>query len=177
LNRIVLAFRSLFDILARGRPSDTVINALALKGEPVAGTTQPATPVVEPPVAKVSDGALQILSILQRDSRLLDFLMEDVSGYSDNQIGAAARALHDQCRDSVSRYLTLRPVIDGVEGTFTRAPSASPDVVKFVGNVPVTAPSGGILRHKGWRAATVDLPRLVGTADVTVLAPAEIEIE
>jgi hypothetical protein len=103
--------------------------------------------------------------------------MEDVSSYSDNQIGAAARALHDQCRDSVSRYVSLQPVIDGVEGTFTRMPSASPDVVKFVGNVPVKVPSGGILRHKGWRAATVDLPPLGGTVDVTVLAPAEIEIE
>ena len=126
---------------------------------------------------KASEGALQILSILQRDSRLLDFLMEDVSGYSDGQIGVAARALHEQCRESVSRYVTLQPVIEGVEGTFTQAPSANPDLVKFVGNVPAQPPSGGILRHKGWRAAKVDLPTLGGTADVTILAPAEIEIE
>ena len=48
-----------------------------------------------------------MLGIMQRDSRLLDFLMEDLTSYSDDQIGAAVRELHDQCRDSVSRYVTL----------------------------------------------------------------------
>jgi hypothetical protein len=154
-----------------------VISALALTTEPATAGTQPAAHVAELSAEKASEGALQILSILQRDSRLLDFLMEDVSGYSDGQIGAAARALHEQCRESVSRYVSLQPVIEGVEGTFTQAPSANPDLVKFVGNVPAQPPSGGILRHKGWRAAKVDLPTLGGTADVTILAPAEIEIE
>jgi hypothetical protein len=153
------------------------MTALTLSAAPASEESQHAAPAAQPQLANTSDGALQILAILQRDSRLLDFLMEDVSGYSDGQIGAAARALHDQCRDSVSRYVTLQPVIEGVEGSFTRTPSADPDLVKFVGNVPVQRPSGGILRHKGWRAANVDLPTLGGTADVTVLAPAEIEIE
>lgn len=179
MNRFVLAFRCLSDILFRGRPSDDVISALALSTEPAPEgiDAKAAAPVAEVPAAKASDGALQMLSILQRDSRLIDFLMEDVSGYSDGQIGAAVRTLHDQCRDAVSRYVTLQPVVDGVEGTFTRVSSASPDLVKFVGNVPAQPPSGGILRHKGWRAASVDLPPPGGTRDVTVLAPAEIEIE
>ena len=90
---------------------------------------------------------------------------------------AAVRELHDQCRDSVSRYITLQPVIDGVEGTFTQAPSKDPGIVKFVGNVPAAAPGGGTLRHKGWRAAKVDLPALPPKQDATILAPAEIEIE
>jgi hypothetical protein len=129
-------------------------------------------------MVKASDGALQLLSILQRDSRLLDFLMEEVAGYSDAQIGAAVRALHDHCREALVRYMVLGPVIDGVEGTFTRVPPGSnPGLVKFVGNVPVQPPSGGILRHKGWRVTKVDLPALVATQDVTILSPAEIEIE
>src|SRR4029077_12314043 len=136
---------------------------------------KPAAPVA--PVVKTADGALQLLGILQRDSRLLDFLMEDIAGYSDDQIGAAVRELHDQCRDSVSRYVTLQPVIDGVEGTFVQAPSKDPNLVKFVGNVPAKPPSGGTLRHKGWRAAKVDLPALAAKQDATILAPAEIEIE
>ena len=70
--------------------------------------TQPAAPK---PTAQVrpQDGALQILGILQRDSRLIDFLMEDISSYSDDQVGAAVRSLHDQSRDSLNRYLRLRP--------------------------------------------------------------------
>ena len=135
----------------------------------------PAKPAA--PVARPSDGALQMLGILQRDSRLIDFLMEDIATYSDDQVGAAVRELHDQCRDSMGRYVSLQPVIDGVEGTFSKAPSSDPNMVRFIGNVPAKPPAGGTLRHKGWRAAKVDLPALAPGQDATIIAPAEIEIE
>jgi hypothetical protein len=178
LNRIVLAFRCFFNMLFQGALSPELITELGLarrespKAAPVKAAAAPAAPVV-----RTSDGALQILGILQRDSRLVDFLMEDIAGYSDDQIGAAVRELHDQCRDSVNRYVTLQPVIDGVEGTFAQAPSSDPNVVKFVGNVPAKPPKGGTLRHKGWRATKVELPALAGKQDASVIAPAEIEIE
>ena len=178
LNRVLLAFRYFFDVLTHGKPSDAVINATGPDTQLV--DKQPAddsAPATDRLATKPSDGALQILSILQRDSRLLDFLMEDVSSYSDTQIGAAARVLHDQCRDSVSHYVSLQPVIDGVEGAFTRVPAANPELVRFIGNVPAQTPSGGVLRHKGWRAASVELPPLTPATDVSVLAPAEIEVE
>jgi len=69
------------------------------------------------------------------------------------------------------------PVIDGVEGTFTRLASIDPSNVKLLGNVPPQPPSGGILRHKGWRCVKVDLPVLHGKQDMKVIAPAEVEIE
>jgi hypothetical protein len=50
-------------------------------------------------------------------------------------------------------------------------------VVKFIGNVPAKPPAGGTLRHKGWRAAKVDLPPLGTGQDASIVAPAEIEIE
>jgi len=171
LNRIVLAFRCFFNILFAGTLSPEVLTELNLSKR----EARPAPPPA--PAVKSSDGALQLLAILQRDSRLLDFLMEDIASYSDDQVGAAVRELHDQCRDSVTRYLTLQPVIDGVEGTFTKAPSSDGQLVKFVGNVPAKPPSGGVLRHKGWRAAKIDLPQLSSKQDATILAPAEIEIE
>ena len=171
MNRILLAFRCFFNILFGGSLSPEVLTELNLAKRE---TKAPAPP---PPVVKTSDGALQFLAILQRDSRLIDFLMEDISSYADDQVGAAVRELHDQCRDSVSRYLTLQPVIDGVEGTFAKAPSTDAQLVKFVGNVPAKPPTGGILRHKGWRAAKVDLPQLSSKQDAAILAPAEIEIE
>jgi hypothetical protein len=175
LNRIFLAFRCFFNLLFHGELSDETMNDLGVTRR--AAPAPVAVPKPAAPVVKTADGALQLLGILQRDSRLIDFLMEDVSGYSDDQIGAAVRELHDQCRDSVARYVTLQPVVDGVEGTFTQAPSKDPNVVKFIGNVPATPPSGGILRHKGWRAAKVDLPALAGKQDSAIIAPAEIEIE
>ena len=186
MNRILLAFRCFFNILFQGELSAEALTSLNLarpKAAPPASkssaskSTSSKPPVQEAPAVRASDGALQILGILQRDSRLLDFLMEDIAAYSDDQVGAAVREMHDQCRDSVARYFTLQPVIDGVEGTFAKAPSADPNLVKFVGNVPAKPPAGGTLRHKGWRATKVDLPALSARQDASVIAPAEIEIE
>ncbi len=179
MRRIFLAFRCFVSLLFRGRLSASLIAALGLTRRSASSAPPAPKPATEPPAAAVrtTDGALQMLSILQRDARLVDFLMEDIASYSDDQVGAAVRELHDQCRDAIARYVTLQPVIDGVEGTFTQAPSKDPNVVRFIGNVPAKPPSGGVLRHKGWRAAKIDLPALGAKQDVTVLAPAEIEIE
>ena len=168
MNRIVLAFRAFFNLLFSGELSAEILIALDLsrrsRAAPKAAAPAPAAPAA--PTVRASDGALQILAILQRDSRLVDFLMEDIAGYADDQIGAAVRELHDQCRDALARYVTLQPVIDGVEGTLRQgAVAAIPNLVKFVGNVPAKPPAGGTLRHKGWRAAKVDLPALPAKQD------------
>jgi hypothetical protein len=176
LNRILLAFRSFFALLFQGTLPDDVVRALRLSRSAPA-PAKAAAPAPAPTARVPSDGALQMLAILQRDSRLVDFLMEDITSYADEQIGAAVRELHDQCRDSMARYVTLQPVIDGVEGTFAKAPSADANVVKFVGNVPAKPPTGGTLRHKGWRAVKIDLPALGAKQDAAIIAPAEIEIE
>jgi hypothetical protein len=131
------------------------------------------------PQAGPADGAVQILSLLQRDARLVDFLMEDIGSYADDQIGAAVRDVHAQSRLALDRYMRLQPVIDGVEGTFTKTAGLDAAALKFVGKVPPggTAP-GGLLRHKGWKAEKVDLPATgPNTLVNSVLAPAEIEIE
>jgi len=175
MNRIVLAFKCFFNILFSGALKPETITELGLSRREAVAPKPAAAPA--PPAIKSSDGALQILGIMQRDARLIDFLMEDISAYSDDQIGAAVRELHDQCRDSISRYVTLSPVIDGVEGTFAKAPANDPNLVKFVGNVPAKPPAGGTLRHKGWRAAKIDLPAVAGKQDPSIIAPAEIEIE
>jgi hypothetical protein len=178
LNRIALAFKSFFSLLFSGELSPDVITALNLsKRSAAVPVTKAAAPAAAPPTVRTADGALQILAILQRDSRLIDFLQEDIAGYSDDQIGAAVREIHDQSRDAIARYVTLSPVIDGVEGTYAKAPAQDANLVKFVGNVPAKPPAGGTLRHKGWRATKVDLPALPAKQDATIIAPAEIEIE
>jgi hypothetical protein len=171
LSRIGLAFRSFFAILFTGKlPADIAKEFGYIENKP--------QPVVKPvPQIRASDGALQILGILQRDSRLIDFLMEDIGGYSDEQVGAAVRNLHDQSRESLNRYMSLAPVIDGVEGTFTKLDTNDPATVKLLGNVPAKGKApGGILRHKGWRAEKIDLPTLAPSA-TSIIAPAEVEVE
>ena len=181
MNRIVLAFRCFFNILFSGELSTGVLTALRLprRDSPPKPTpaAKPAAAAPAPPPTRLSDGALQMLAILQREGRLLDFLMEDVSSYSDDQVGAAVRELHDHCREALARHVTLEPIIDGVEGTFANAPSKDPSVVRFVGNVPAKPPAGGTLRHKGWRAAKINLPPQPAGQDASNLAPAELEIE
>ena len=185
MSRILLAFRAFFNILFGGALSDTAMTELGLSRRTPAGSTaaksaapaKAAAPAPVAPAVKTSDGALQILSILQRDSRLIDFIMEDISAYSDDQVGAAVRGLHDQSREALSRYVTLAPVIDSVEGTYAKTPGDDASAVKFIGNVPAGMPPGGVLRHKGWRAVKVELPALPAKQDAAIIAPAEIEIE
>jgi hypothetical protein len=170
-------------MLFRGTLPPSVIASLRLpRGASPSKPATAAAPAPAPASASASargasDGALQILGIMQREGRLIDFLMEDIASYSDEQIGAAVRDIHGQTRDALARVVTLEPVIDGVEGTFAKAPSKNPSVVRFVGNVPAKLPDGGTLRHKGWRAAKVNLPAPAAAQDAAVIAPAEIEVE
>jgi hypothetical protein len=170
LNRISLAFRSFFSILFGGSlPPDIAQSFGYSKAVPV--KTAPAPK----PQSGPADGAVQILSILQRDARLIDFLMEDISGYSDEQVGAAVRDVQEQARKSMERYLRLQPVIDGVEGTYTKTDALDATGVKLIGKVPASGKApGGTLRHKGWKADKVELP---SAPPGNVLAPAEIEVE
>ena len=170
MNRISLAFRSFFSILFSGvLPADIAQAFGYSKVVPIKAAPAPK------PQSGPADGAVQILSVLQRDARLVDFLMEDISGYSDDQVGAAVRDVQQQSRQTLERYLKLQPVIDGVEGDFTKTEALQASQVKLVGNVPPNGKApGGLLRHKGWKAEKVDLPAL---PPGNVLAPAEIEVE
>jgi hypothetical protein len=172
LNRISQAFRSFFSILFTGVLPGDIAQAFGYsKVIPIKSTPAPAPK----PQSGPADGAVQILSVLQRDARLVDFLMEDISGYSDEQVGAAVRDVQQQSRQALERYLKLQPVIDGVEGDFTKTDGIAASSVKLVGNVaPSGKAAGGLLRHKGWKAEKVDLPAL---PPGNILSPAEIEVE
>ena len=172
LARLALALRAFFALLFKGTLPDRMLAALGL-----ARRKQPVHAATAPPAARAADGAVQMLALLQRDGRLVDFLIEDISAFSDSQVGATLRGLHDECRRTLLQHVRLDPVIDGIEGTFTRA-DLDPSALRLVGNVqPGAKPSGGILRHRGWRASKVDLPSLASKQDASIVAPAEIEIE
>lgn len=183
MNRISAAFKSFFSILFAGElPADVAraygySKAAAAKSAVAAAPPKSqAAPAAAGPVAGTADGAVQILAILQRDARLVDFLMEDISSYSDEQVGAAVRDVQGQAREAIERYLRLAPVVDGVEGVYVKTDSIANGAFKLVGNVPASGKAaGGLLRHKGWKAVKMDLPA-AKPAD-GLLAPAEIEIE
>ncbi|MGH9309536.1 MAG: DUF2760 domain-containing protein, partial [Vicinamibacterales bacterium] len=77
---------------------------------------------------------------------------------------------------SLGRYVTLEPVVLDEEGrAITIEPGTDPARVKVVGNVAGAPPYRGVIRHRGWNAARIDLPPLPATGR-TIVAPAEIEV-
>lgn len=134
---------------------------------------------VEPLFSREPTGPdLRILAVLQRDGRLVDFLEEDIDGYTDAQIGAAARDIHRGCRKTLRDYLTIEPILGGPEEGRVDVPSDfDPAAVRLIGNVDGSPPFQGILKHHGWRVRSVHLPVLpVARDDSSVLSPAEVEI-
>jgi hypothetical protein len=173
-----MAFRAFFGILGGSLPEDIA----QAHGYTKTAVRKAPEPPKEAPV-KPETGALLMLGILQRDARMLDFFMEDISPYTDEQVGAAVRDVHGQCQGTLKKYFKLAPVIDGVEGTFTKPEQAGAlakeaAAIKFIGNLPAQGkPSGGLLRHKGWRADSVALPAFSAKQNAAILAPAELEVE
>ena len=119
--------------------------------------------------------ALHLLALLQREGRLIDFCEEELAGFSDAQVGAAARTVHDGCRKAVREAFTLAPVRPEREGSPITLPAGfDPAAVRLTGNVSGNPPFSGILRHHGWKATQVRMP--AGAGDATVIAPAEVEL-
>lgn len=120
---------------------------------------------------------LHLLSVLQREGRLVDFFEEDLNLYDDAQIGAAVRSIQDNCKKSVNKSFSPQPVLEKNEGDTVTVPADfDPATIKLTGNVSGDPPFTGILRHKGWRAAKLELPTLSTSQDPRIIAPAEIEI-
>ncbi|WP_175866677.1 DUF2760 domain-containing protein [Burkholderia contaminans] len=121
--------------------------------------------------------ALQLLGLLQRDARFIDFVEEDIAGYADADIGAAARLVHDGCRAALREHFTIVPVRDEAEGSRVTLPAGfDATAVRVTGNVVGAAPFTGTVSHRGWRVADVRLPKLTGSHDASVVAPAEVEL-
>ena len=121
---------------------------------------------------------LHLLSVLQREGRLLDFFDEDLSLYEDEDIGAAVRSIQEDCKKTIAKYVALKPVIDQEEGEdIVVEKGFDPDSIKLTGNVTGNPPFRGVLRHRGWKAGKREIPKLSDVLDATIIVPAEIEIE
>ena len=137
-------------------------------------------PEPEPSVALAQakpDAALQLLAILQREGRFIDFLQEPVQDFDDADIGAAARVVHAGCKKALDAHFTFAPVREEEEETsVTVDADVDPSEVRLTGNVTGEPPFRGSLSHRGWRATKFELPKLSEEHDVTIVAPAEVEL-
>jgi hypothetical protein len=123
------------------------------------------------------DAALQLLALLQREGRFVDFLEEDVASFADADIGAAARVVHSGCRKALRDHVKLQPVRTEEEGArVTLDEPLDAAAVKLTGNVQGKGPFSGTLRHRGWKAAEITMPTAVEGHDARILAQAEVEL-
>lgn len=180
LFKIVLIFALSGGTLARwglaNRAFFAVLRDPAIAAKVEAALVPPPPP--EPPKPpKPSAEPLRLLTLLQREGRLLDFLLEDISGATDDQVGAGVRELHRKAQAVIKEHLTLAPVMAQSEGDTVEVPAGfDPSAIQVVGNVTGSPPYRGALRHHGWRVKSYQLPAGPDGRDEFVVAPAEIEI-
>ncbi|MEM6958403.1 MAG: DUF2760 domain-containing protein [Myxococcota bacterium] len=178
--RIGLAFSAFFRTL--GSPDFArVVRDGPPALEPPPAPEPKSAPEPEPEAPRIerapTDAAMQLLGLLQREGRFVDFLQEDVSAFSDADIGAAARVVHEGCAKALKDRLTLEPLHAAEEGSRVTVESGfDPAKIRLTGNVRGEAPFTGELQHRGWRAATLELPALAEGHDPAVLMPAEVEL-
>lgn len=174
--RASIAFKSFRRVLKDPAFAGDVSELIQGK-RPARERAQPAQRKVVPLATSAPDSALLLLGLLQKQGRLLDFLQEDIRGYSDQEVGAAARVVHQGCRDVMNAHLQIAPVREEPEGSrVTLPPGFDPATIRPTGNVVGDPPFHGSLVHRGWRVVKMDLPKVAGGHDLTVLAAAEVEL-
>jgi len=177
----VLVLVLLIAVLARGRTKTSA------EVSPTGGDTQPPAaketpaPVASPKPVVLKEhspaAALQLLSLLQQEARFIDFVQEDLAAYSDADIGAAARVVHEGSKKAVNEYFTLAAVREEIEESrVTLNEGFNAAEVRLTGNVVGQAPFTGTLVHRGWKVTEVKLPKLAEGHDAHVIAPAEVEL-
>ena len=119
----------------------------------------------------------QVLAIFQREGRFVDFLLESLDNYSDAQVGAVVRGVHEGCRHALDEYFALEPVRAEAEGqTVQIEADFDPSAVRLTGAPPDAPPYRGVLKHHGWRISKNHLPSLPAGQDPHIVQPAEVEI-
>ncbi|MDQ3032000.1 MAG: DUF2760 domain-containing protein [Myxococcota bacterium] len=178
----VAYFRTIFDPdfaagvarLREGRPALPPPPEPEPTPEPVKKKKEAPAPVLR---EATPDAALQLLSLLQREGRFVDFLEEDVATFADAQIGAAARVVHEGCRKALREHVPMEPIRSEDEGAkVTLAKGYDAKSIRLTGNVTGEPPFTGTVAHRGWRATEVKLPKMAEGHDARVIAAAEVEL-
>lgn len=140
---------------------------------------QAPAPIEQTPKLKENnpDAALQLLTLLQQEARFIDFIKEDLSSYSDADIGAAARVVHEGSKKTLDTYFTLEAIRSESEESAISLPTGfNASEVRLTGNVVGEAPFNGTLIHKGWKVSETKLPKITEGHDTSIVAPAEVEL-
>lgn len=161
--RLSMAFKMIFS----GSYTQSLLNPVS---------SEPEAPKVEIKENN-QDSALQLLALLQKEGRLIDFINEDVTPFSDDQVAAAARVVHQGVKKALSEHVTFTPVSSVQEGEqVTLAADYARSEWQVTGNVSGEPPFNGTLIHKGWKVTDIKLPAVVAGTDLNIVAAAEVEL-
>jgi hypothetical protein len=181
--RISIAFGAFFGCLGNAAFAGRVArlkeapNAPFAPEAPKPAAAPVATPAPSPLKESSPTAALQLLGLLQRDARFIDFVEEDIANYNDADIGAAARLVHDGCRAVLREHFTIQPVRREAEGSrLTLQEGFDAGAVRLTGNVVGKPPFTGTISHRGWKVEEARLPKLAPSHDASIVAPAEVEL-
>ena len=147
-------------------------------------TDMPATaaaPKESQPISQLKsaspDAALQLLALLQQEARFIDFVQENLTGYSDADVGAAARVVHEGGQKVLQEYFSLEAVRNEQEESRITLPEGfDATTIRLTGNVVGQAPFTGTLVHRGWKVTEVKLPKLAEGHNTHIVAAAEVEL-
>lgn len=149
--------------------------AFAAEVNRLLGTAAPQPKPVGP--AKPSGEPLRLLTLLQSEARLVDFLLEDISGAQDPQVGQAVREIHRKAQTALKQHLTIVPIQSESEGDRITVPIGfDPSAVRVIGNVTGQPPYTGELQHPGWKVTELKLPQSAEGQDLFILQPAEVQV-
>ena len=173
-----------FPIAALALALAIIVLALCFFGAPREAPAPAAAPVAAqppPPAANQAEAeVVAFVSLLQEKGRLVDFLMEDVTPYDDKQVGAAARVVHQGCREVLNDSFKITPISQEEEGSRITVPAAyAADEYRLLGKISGDPPFTGTLLHKGWKTESVKLPRILKSDEkhLPSIAPAQVELK
>ena len=161
--RVWLAVRCFFKVLFDAEFPRCIRQPI--EGIPAHPQSATSAPLATSAAVSQRSDAIALLATLQREARFVDIVSESLDGYSDAQIGAAAR---DVLRDSgkvLDRLFSLQPVVDAEEGKSIEVPAGyDAGRYRLTGDVTRQPPLSGQLMHAGWRATKCAIAILDGSA-------------
>lgn len=118
---------------------------------------------VEAPIATKDEDDTSIvtfISMLQEKGRILDFAMDDIEKYSDEEVGRVARVVHQGIRDVFVSTTGVRPLHKGLEGEVIKINENDDfSMYKMLGTGTGNPPFSGTVVHRGWIAEKLVIPK------------------
>lgn len=179
-----LAFKSFFKILSDvefALKVKSLLNPISEAPKVVISEThakiEKTTVVIEK--KPLRSEAVTLLSALQRDARLIDFLMENITTYDDAQIGAAVRDVHKKSKDSLQKMFAIESASSLTESNNTKVPeNFDQGLYTLTGKVSGKGPFNGTVEHAGWKITKAEIPLWNGSPEsATIIAPIEVEVK